>query len=110
VCKCTDKPAPVTWLGLDLAKNVFQLHGVNANGEVVLDAPKEKRRGHTWLGFDAVPPDYLRVLRRKRPGETPATIPLMAKTISLARQGPIPRSGSFVARTGSAPRPPLSSF
>ena len=42
--KSTEKSAAVTRIGLDLAKNVLQLHGVDAKGEVVL-ARKVRRAG-----------------------------------------------------------------
>jgi transposase len=42
--KSTEKSASVTRIGLDLAKNVFQAHGVDAKGEVVL-ARKVRRAG-----------------------------------------------------------------
>jgi transposase len=42
--KSTDKSASVARIGLDLAKNVFQAHGVDANGEVIL-ARKVRRAG-----------------------------------------------------------------
>jgi hypothetical protein len=41
--KSTGKSAAVTRIGLDLAKNVLQLHGVDADGEVVLT--RKVRRG-----------------------------------------------------------------
>ena len=42
--KSTEKSASVTRMGLDLAKNVFQVHGVDAKGEVTL-ARKIRRAG-----------------------------------------------------------------
>ncbi len=42
--KLTGKSAPVIRLGLDLAKNVFQAHGVDERGEVLL-ARKIRRAG-----------------------------------------------------------------
>ena len=44
MAKSTDKSASVARIGLDLAKNVFQAHGVDAKGEVVL-ARKVRRAG-----------------------------------------------------------------
>ncbi len=34
----------VTTIGLDLAKNVFQVHGVNASGEVVIRKQLRRRQ------------------------------------------------------------------
>jgi transposase len=41
--KATENLARVTRIGLDLAKNVFQVHGVGAQGEVVI--ARKLRRG-----------------------------------------------------------------
>ena len=46
--KATGNLARVTRIGLDLAKTVFQVHGVDAKGEVVL--ARKLRRG-TMLEF-----------------------------------------------------------
>ena len=43
----------VTTIGLDLAKHVFQVHGVDANGAVVLR--KQLRRGQVVAFFAALP-------------------------------------------------------
>jgi hypothetical protein len=51
------KEPPVTeisTIGLDLAKNVFQVHGVNATGEVVLR--KTVRRAQVLPFFAKLPP------------------------------------------------------
>ena len=45
---------PITTIGLDLAKSVFQVHGVNAAGEVV--ARKKLRRAEVLKYFQALPP------------------------------------------------------
>ena len=44
----------VTTIGLDLAKHVFQVHGVDASGGVVLR--KQLRRGQVVAFFAALPP------------------------------------------------------
>ena len=46
--KSTEKLVRVTRIGLDLAKTVFQVHGVGAEGEVVI--ARKLRRG-TMLEF-----------------------------------------------------------
>ena len=46
--KSTEKLVRVTRIGLDLAKTVFQVHGVDAKGEVVI--ARKLRRG-TMLEF-----------------------------------------------------------
>ena len=44
----------VSTIGLDLAKNVFQAHGVSAEGKVVLK--KQLRRGQVLSTFAKLPP------------------------------------------------------
>jgi hypothetical protein len=48
--KATENLARATRIGLDLAKTVFQVHGVDAKGEVVI--ARKLRRG-TMLEFSA---------------------------------------------------------
>ena len=43
-----------TTIGLDLAKNVFQVHGIDATGRVVLR--RKPRRGEVLDFFAALPP------------------------------------------------------
>jgi transposase len=43
-----------TTIGLDIAKNVFQVHGVDAEGEVVIR--RQLRRGHMIAFFKKLPP------------------------------------------------------
>lgn len=44
----------ITTIGLDIAKNVFQLHGIDADGQVVLR--KSLRRGQIWPFFEKLAP------------------------------------------------------
>ena len=44
----------VTTIGLDLAKNIFQVHGVNADGEVIVT--KKIRRAHLLAFFSKIAP------------------------------------------------------
>ena len=44
----------VTTIGLDIAKNVFQVHGIDAVGEVVVR--KQLRRSQVLTVFKALPP------------------------------------------------------
>lgn len=44
----------ITTIGLDIAKNVFQLHGVDAQGQVVLR--KALRRANMIAFFTKLPP------------------------------------------------------
>lgn len=44
----------ITTIGLDLAKNVFQVHGVDAEGKV--QARRQLRRGDVLKFFMATPP------------------------------------------------------
>jgi transposase len=44
----------ITTVGLDLAKHVFQVHGVDADGATVLC--KQLRRGQVLIFFSRLPP------------------------------------------------------
>ena len=44
----------ITTIGLDIAKNVFQLHGVDTHGQIVLR--KSLRRGQMRRFFEKLPP------------------------------------------------------
>jgi len=44
----------VTTIGLDLAKNIFQVHGVTENGEVVFN--QALRRAQLYAFFEKLPP------------------------------------------------------
>ena len=44
----------ITTIGLDLAKHVFQVHGIDAAGKVVVR--KRLRRAEVLRFFDALPP------------------------------------------------------
>jgi transposase len=44
----------ITTMGLDLAKNVFQVHGIDAAEKVVVR--KQRRRGQVLTFFKARPP------------------------------------------------------
>ena len=47
----------VTTIGLDIAKNVFQVHGIDANEKVVVR--KQLRRGKVMAFFEALPPSLI---------------------------------------------------
>ena len=44
----------VTTIGLDIAKSVFQIHGVNARGNVVVR--RQLKRRHVLAFFEKLPP------------------------------------------------------
>jgi transposase len=44
----------ITTIGLDIAKNVFQVHGIDAAEKVVVR--KQLRRGQMMKFFEALPP------------------------------------------------------
>jgi len=44
----------ITTIGLDIAKNVFQVHGIDASEKVVVR--KQLRRSHVLAFFKALPP------------------------------------------------------
>ena len=47
----------VTTVGIDLAKNVFQVHGVDERGKVVLRKQLKRERGGSVLRQPAAVPD-----------------------------------------------------
>ena len=52
----------ITTIGLDIAKNVFQVHGIDAAEKVVVR--KQLRRGQVLKFFAALPPPASLALRR----------------------------------------------
>ena len=52
--KSTTGFSSVTRVGLDLAKNVFQVHGVDGKGEVAIT--RKLRRGRLVAFFSELPP------------------------------------------------------
>ncbi len=50
----------ITTIGLDIAKSVFQVHGVDAEGNVILR--RQLKRRHVLAFFQKLPP-YLVVAR-----------------------------------------------
>ena len=45
---------PSTWIGLDIAKNMFQVHGIDAAEKVVVR--KQLRRGQVMRFFEQLSP------------------------------------------------------
>jgi hypothetical protein len=60
----------ITTIGLDIAKSVFQVHGVDAHGQVVIRRQVKRRYvlAHTPSTLSRVP--RARVLNRPRPQRT----------------------------------------
>lgn len=54
----------LTTIGLDLAKNVFQVHGINTAGKVVVR--RQLRRGDVLGFFSKLPPCLVGVEARAR--------------------------------------------
>jgi transposase len=54
----------ITTIGLDLAKHVFQVHGIDAQGTAVLR--KRLRRGQMLAFFSRLPPVWLAWRRARR--------------------------------------------
>jgi transposase len=52
----------ITTIGLDIAENVFQVHGIDAAEKVVIR--KQLRRGQVLKFFAALPPCLVRPSRR----------------------------------------------
>ena len=50
----------VTTIGLDLAKNVFQVHGVTEAGEIVFN--RSLRRAQMQCFFERLPPYHRRLI------------------------------------------------
>ena len=40
----------ITTVGVDLAKNLFQVHGVNEDGQCCLQEATRARQGRSWCG------------------------------------------------------------
>ena len=51
----------ITTIGLDIAKSVFQVHGVDAAGQVVVR--RQLKRRYVLAFFQKLPPDWHRSLR-----------------------------------------------
>jgi transposase len=51
----------ITTIGLDIAKSVFQVHGVDAAGQVVIR--RQLKRRHVFVFFEKLPPCWHRGLR-----------------------------------------------
>ena len=52
----------ITTIGLDIAKNVFQVHGIDAAEKVVVR--KQLRRGQVLKFFASLPPCLIGIWRR----------------------------------------------
>ena len=44
----------ITTIGLDIAKSVFQVHGIDASGQVILR--RQLKRRYVWAFFQKLPP------------------------------------------------------
>ena len=55
----------ITTIGLDIAKSVFQVHGVDAAGEVVIR--RQLKRRYVLAFFEKLPPCLVYRQRRMRP-------------------------------------------
>ena len=62
----------VSTIGLDLAKHVFQVHGIDANEKVVVR--KQLRRSQVMAFFEALPPCQHRLCFRQNPTVRTSTI------------------------------------
>ena len=56
----------ITTIGLDIAKNVFQVHGIDATEKVVVR--KQLRRGQVMKFFAALPPCLVGLFSVQGPG------------------------------------------
>jgi hypothetical protein len=74
----------VTTIGLDIAKSVFQLHGVDAAGKVVIPPSVEASRRPGVLREVVTMPGWHRGLRLVSPlvARTPGTWPYRAAMVS----------------------------
>src|SRR6202051_4307357 len=65
----------ITTIGLDLAKSVFQVHGVDTGGQVVIRRQLKRRSCPGFLSEAATMPDWHRGLRLISPlvARTPGT-------------------------------------
>ena len=69
-------------LGIDLAKNVFAVHGVNEAGVAQLRQPKVTRAKLNAL-IAALPPCTISIKARKRGARSCLFMPAMAKELQL---------------------------
>jgi transposase len=56
----------ISTIGLDIAKSVFQVHGVDAAGQVVIR--RQLRRRHVLAFFQKLPPCLSRLARHRTIG------------------------------------------
>jgi len=54
----------ITTIGLDIAKSVFQVHGVDADGQVVIR--RQLKRRYVLAFFQKLPPCLVGIEHRKR--------------------------------------------
>jgi hypothetical protein len=81
----------ITTIGLDIAKSVFQVHGVDAGGRVVVR--RQLKAGEGYLSADADPSsgaDFVRATfshkgRRKKRSRVPSSNPTRSHHRSHAR-------------------------
>jgi hypothetical protein len=66
----------ITTIGLDIAKSVFQVHGVDAGGELVIR--RQLKRRHVLTFFQKLPPCLVGIGRAPRPIIGRASSPLLA--------------------------------
>ena len=60
----------ITTIGLDIAKNVFQVHGIDAAEKVIVR--KQLRRGQVIAFFEALAPCLVGMRRRQRARRVPS--------------------------------------
>ena len=74
----------ISTIGLDIAKSVFQVHGVDAAGQVVLR--RQLKRRHVLACFQKLPPCLVGI-------EACASSPLVPRTAGAGSYGAVDAAG-----------------
>jgi len=86
----------VTTNGLDIAKSVFQVHGIDAEGKVVIR--RQLKRRYVLAFFQKLPPCMIGIEACARRDD--------AGCLLIRRQSPSTRNASCVTFTSPRPHPP----
>ena len=89
----------VTTIGLDIAKSVFQVHGTDATGQVLIR--RQLKRRHVLSFFEKLPPCLVgRATSGSRLSVASATIPRRCSTPLRPTGATIPNSASALSGRG----------
>ncbi len=89
----------ITTIGLDIAKHVFQVHGVDAAGRVVVQ--KRLRRGEVERFFARLPPTLVAAMAKGQdPGSRHSALSARRERVGMLG----PRSAHPIGASGHRPR------